>query len=273
MAQAKVYVAGTVDRHSFYPYFEGLSSVSARRYSMQENERIYNLTQKQRYNERMIRKWKREQVVLDAGGLDSSLAARKVKGWKKFNDALIKSNSDVLKHDYFRESIIKPNYLSSGSAPYGKSTFKQVGKLTNLDSEIKIKVLKAYEKQIVSSSIENAIVILANGDIFKVVGSGSTVDPTIVGDLTNAFITHNHPIAETEYSFSDLDASLFSTKNIDVLRGIDSLFTYQMSKIDLFIDDITKSMNEMSEYDFRHYKMIQRAKKFNFGYWRKNNER
>lgn len=93
-------------RHSFYPYFEGLSTVSARRYSMQENEHIYNLTQKQRYNERMIRKWKREQVVLDAGGLDSSLATRKVKGWKKINDDLIKSNSDVLKHDYFREGII-----------------------------------------------------------------------------------------------------------------------------------------------------------------------
>ncbi|MEG0403799.1 MAG: phage minor capsid protein [Anaerorhabdus sp.] len=94
-------------RHSFYPYFEGLSSVSARRYSMQENERIYNLTQKQRYNERMIRKWKREEVVLDAGVLDNSLASRKVKGWKRINEDLIKSNSDVLKHDYFRESILK----------------------------------------------------------------------------------------------------------------------------------------------------------------------
>ncbi|MFV0550358.1 MAG: phage minor capsid protein [Anaerorhabdus sp.] len=106
-------ICGWNCRHSFYPYFEGLSTVSARRYSMQENERIYNLTQKQRYNERMIRKWKREQVVLDAGGLDSSLATRKVKGWKKINDDLIKSNSDVLKHDYFRESIIKTNSIKN----------------------------------------------------------------------------------------------------------------------------------------------------------------
>ena len=56
-------------RHSFFPYYEGISgrtfTALQTRQAIAENERIYNLTQKQRYYERQIRAAKTECVALD----------------------------------------------------------------------------------------------------------------------------------------------------------------------------------------------------------------
>ena len=53
-------------RHSFYPYFEGLSErASVPDFTKEENARVYEDTQKQRSYERAIRKSKRELAALD----------------------------------------------------------------------------------------------------------------------------------------------------------------------------------------------------------------
>lgn len=53
-------------RHSFFPYFEGLSdAANAPAFSKEENLKEYNNTQKQRAYERSIRKSKRELTALD----------------------------------------------------------------------------------------------------------------------------------------------------------------------------------------------------------------
>ena len=53
-------------RHSFYPYFEGLSErASIPDFTQEENARVYEDTQKQRSYERAIRKSKRELAALD----------------------------------------------------------------------------------------------------------------------------------------------------------------------------------------------------------------
>ncbi len=53
-------------RHSFYPYFEGLSErASIPDFTQEENARVYEDTQKQRSYERSIRKSKRELAALD----------------------------------------------------------------------------------------------------------------------------------------------------------------------------------------------------------------
>ena len=41
----------------------------------------YEASQKQRYIERQIRRWKREYKALDAAGLDASAAAKKLRDW------------------------------------------------------------------------------------------------------------------------------------------------------------------------------------------------
>lgn len=53
-------------RHSFFPYFEGLSTpANEPSFSRSENEQVYRDTQKQRAYERAIRKSKRELAALD----------------------------------------------------------------------------------------------------------------------------------------------------------------------------------------------------------------
>lgn len=92
-------------RHSFYPFFEGLSERAYEPLNTQETERVYELEQEQRYNERMIREWTRRQKTLEAGGYDANKEREKVKEWKKRNDDLIKANPDVLKKNYANEKV------------------------------------------------------------------------------------------------------------------------------------------------------------------------
>lgn len=94
-------------RHSFYPYFEGISEKTFEHYKSKENNDLYELQQKQRYNERKIREWKRRRDVKIAAGLDTSKESEKVKYWSKRNNRLIDSN-EWLKHNYGREKVYLP---------------------------------------------------------------------------------------------------------------------------------------------------------------------
>jgi len=80
-------------RHSFYPYFEGLSEPAYKEAELEsyaEKTTTYNgevmtwyeATQKQRSIERKIREWKRRAGALEAAGLDNSAEIAKVKQWQ-----------------------------------------------------------------------------------------------------------------------------------------------------------------------------------------------
>lgn len=80
-------------RHSFYPFFEGISaehytkaeldSYASKTVTYQGEEiSFYEATQKQRYIERKIRYWKRQAGALEAAGLDNSQEIGKVREWQ-----------------------------------------------------------------------------------------------------------------------------------------------------------------------------------------------
>lgn len=99
-------------RHSFFPVIEGLSD---RAYSIEklrelnnrtvtvdgEKMSLYDATQQQRYIERQIRRWKREESAMSAAGLDSSAAKSKVREWQAAQRDFIDQTG--LTRDYFRE--------------------------------------------------------------------------------------------------------------------------------------------------------------------------
>lgn len=93
-------------RHSFYPYFEGISNKTFEHYGISENQERYELDQQQRYNERKIREWKRRQAVNKAGGVDNTREARKVREWQKCQADFLKAHPDM-KRNYAREMIEK----------------------------------------------------------------------------------------------------------------------------------------------------------------------
>jgi hypothetical protein len=100
-------LGGVNCRHSFFPYFEGTERaiVESERYVNMDGKRVteYEASQRQRYNERNIRKYKRKADMLSKAGYDNSKELAKVKEWQKRNRDLIKETG--LSRDYNREQI------------------------------------------------------------------------------------------------------------------------------------------------------------------------
>lgn len=79
-------------RHSFNPYFEGspraytqeiLADFEAKNFSYNGHKMTeYEASQQQRYIERQIRRWKRENVAMAAAGQDTAESAAKIRRWQ-----------------------------------------------------------------------------------------------------------------------------------------------------------------------------------------------
>ena len=67
----------------------------------------YKLTQKQRYNERQIRKWKQQAEDAPDDQTKNECKAR-VRSWQRANKQLCDENHDFLRRDYEREKIYRP---------------------------------------------------------------------------------------------------------------------------------------------------------------------
>lgn len=122
-------LCGANCRHSFYPYFPGISEKTFKSYSLKENSELYELEQQQRYNERHIREWKRRRDVKKAAGLDVSKENAKITYWNKRNKDLIK-NDDRLKHNYAREKPYKAKYTMQNNKMW-KDNDKPLKKIEN----------------------------------------------------------------------------------------------------------------------------------------------
>lgn len=88
-------------RHQFFAYYPEMGN-PYEDVDTKNNREVYELTQQQRYNERMIRKWKRRKTVYAKAGLDTTLENQKIREWTERNNALIKS-SKYLKRQYANE--------------------------------------------------------------------------------------------------------------------------------------------------------------------------
>ncbi len=108
-------LCGTNCRHTFYPFFEGdeptyskeeLKSFDKPKYTYNgEKMTEYEATQRQRYIERQIRRWKREKVGMEAAGLSSERANAKLKKWGEIQADFLGQTG--LKRQYGREEIPK----------------------------------------------------------------------------------------------------------------------------------------------------------------------
>jgi hypothetical protein len=102
-------------RHSFYPFFEGISADAYNQaqlddladqtvtYQGQEIS-VYDATQQQRSIERNIRYWKRQAGALDAVGLDNAKETAKIKEWQAQMRDFIKQTG--LDRQRMREQVV-----------------------------------------------------------------------------------------------------------------------------------------------------------------------
>ncbi|MBQ8647445.1 MAG: phage minor capsid protein [Oscillospiraceae bacterium] len=102
-------------RHSFYPYFEGLSEPAYTKESLDDmaaatvfynGEELtqYDASQRQRAIERNIRRWKREYLAMEAAGEDTTEAALKLKKWRAVQAAFCRQTG--LRVDGFRGQVV-----------------------------------------------------------------------------------------------------------------------------------------------------------------------
>lgn len=98
-------LAGPNCRHSFYPYYPGLSKQNDDDVKLRENKEVYKATQKQRYLERNIRDAKRETNVCKAGGdpAGAEAATQRVRSYQHKMREHIKQTD--LTRQYPREQI------------------------------------------------------------------------------------------------------------------------------------------------------------------------
>jgi DNA-directed RNA polymerase subunit F len=110
-------------RHSYYPFFEGISQNAYDEETLSEyaNQKVmyhgetmtvYDATQKQRYIEQNIRDWKRKADSLGAAGLDNSTEVRKVSEWQGRMREFIRETG--LSRDRIREQVPGASRIFTG---------------------------------------------------------------------------------------------------------------------------------------------------------------
>lgn len=180
-------------RHSFFPYFEGLSNMPFEHYSSAENDARYELDQEQRYNERKIREWKRRQAVNKAGGVDNTREAKKVREWQKRQTDFLKAHPNM-KRNYARESISKRKVML-GSSAGGKANNAAGILIEKIDMKHVDNYIYKYENEIKDLPVEHSYVLQADGKVFHYTGDKKSVRFD-EANLKDAIILHNHPVLE-----------------------------------------------------------------------------
>lgn len=147
---------------------------------------------------------------------------------------------------------------------------KYLGSLENTSDDVVKSTLKKYEKEIVNYDKESAIVVTAAGQIFQCFGDKNNV--SLYADMGEALegvsVTHNHPLdSGNEYSFSDKDIQLFLDNDLEILRGVDERYIYELTRDASEIDG-NVFLGEITEYDARHEQVIEKARLLGIGYRR-----
>lgn len=247
-------------RHSFFPYFEGLSNMPFEHYSSAENDARYELDQEQRYNERKIREWKRRQAVNKAGGVDNTREARKVREWQKRQADFLKAHPDM-KRNYAREMIedVRSQRRTKLKEFYATD-----------DKSVKMKIREA-ESAISKNQFESAIAYDQKGNvIFKKDGEKHEVEFTIeeLNKMKGAIVTHNHPQNTT---FSPHDIYMLKDWKLQELRAAINKGSYVLRNNDKItqLPDFTVFQKEHEQLYLKYLK----AYKNKYPYWKDDKNR
>ncbi len=209
--------------------FEGINNKKEYGPEHMDNEkckRNYEIKQKARYYERMIREKKN---IINRG--DTSDKAK-----QELKQAQIKYRAHCSKHglrvDYKR--IWKSGYHKM------KSPIRSDGFIQNIGNKTSIKEIEKYEEKIVDSTVENAIIIQENGDVYHFKGTNDYVKIPV--NLNNAIVTHNHLSDDGIYrSFGHDDFNFLKNNAIKIMRIVTPNYIFEIKKI----KDIDISYNEI----------------------------
>lgn len=245
-----------------------------------ENKEKYELLQKQRSYERKMRALKRERLIAKETDDKENVTKinKKIKSTSEDFNKWLEDNN--LTRDYNREYVSQETHLNHQALSANDITFenhlkpKLLEKIDYNDLKMVNSCMKKYEKVIISDKIENAIVITSNGNVYQCFGNENSVWPNVDlgNELINAYVTHNHPIKETGFSFSSADVNLFESYNLKKLRGIDEKYLYELDRSKNCNLELPKFDEELEDTTFEHLKLIEFSINKNIFYRRVKNE-
>lgn len=101
------------------------------------------------------------------------------------------------------------------------------------DTKLVKSKIRRYTEQIVADNTkENAICITKSGRVYHCFGTIDRVFPDydLGEELKGAYVTHNHPISETHFSFSHADIGMFMDYELPELVGTDDEYIYTIRR-------------------------------------------
>lgn len=132
-------------RHSFFPYFEGLSvAANAPTFSKEENLEEYTNTQKQRAYERSIRKSKRELAALDSARQEASPELRAKLDREFERKSVTLKNREARLEDHLKASGLLPDNSRVRVDGFGKSVSQKAVWAVSNYGTVKGTINKAY---------------------------------------------------------------------------------------------------------------------------------
>lgn len=300
-------------RHSFYPFIPGIDDPNKYKHIVadaEESKRKYDLSQKQRYKEREIRKMKSALIAYQTAIDNCSdeytkfelqleydkIAARLQKRNKAYRE-FCKENDLQVESERIR--VARWNREQAYQATRGADRYDKVSKsrLSTNRSDVSYNTTKEYvgnvenrklndvvkdiENDIRELSIENAYVIQRNGDIYKFVGQNDHVNIFDV-DFDGATITHNHPSTNGIVSFGH-DDFMFLKEHQDLaeLRVVNEAYTYYV-KVLKNLDDVVYNdiyiagfnhINIKDNVDVQHCAFLELRKRGYVEYVRRKNKK
>lgn len=238
-------------------YFEGITSepTPPTKAEQQKAVETYNLQQKQRYNERQIKKYKN----LEAGSLDKDnqdkYKARRMQ-WQQIQRELVDNNSDIISRNYEREKIERYNFNIDESQ--NKMIYKETNinvkyvnsseyrrKFDNITDNADVnrmiykkskemlqhrKGTKFEDMCLIDSDNGKVLAEQVNGTIEDAVTYNKKMDAVVANANPNTIIgLHNHP-SSVPPSESDINSALVRRYKTGVIACHDGrVFVYTAS--------------------------------------------
>lgn len=184
-----------------------------------------------------------------------------------------------------RENFIEPGNDAKGlGAKIGDGDLvpmheapKYIKKVDFADKKAVVSDLAEFEKTAVKSKIELARVVTKDGNVYDCYGTKDRVFPDydLKNNLIGAIMTHSHPIEETRHTFSDDDTEMFMEYDLELLRGCDEKYTYELTRDKSKIDEIENAdvdIDNLTVETFWHYRIIKLALEYGIGYRRWKND-
>lgn len=260
-------------RHTLVSYREGYRDFLP--VDGEETRRRYKLEQQQRAYERKIRKWKRMLEASDDPVWQATYK-RKVREAQKDLREFIKSNSDVLRRDPWREKIYKDTVEKSVKTDIirgaGGKTFenvKDIGEeLGFIPEEKREQIINEFIDKYSKSDVENMLVIDRDGyGYYLTSNSPNEISGELFADkFEESYNIHTHPPEHTQFSFStDVDIPAFFNDGSAVMEAVDYKYRYRFERpenitFDEWQDTMSEVENNISKilveygYDFKDYK-------------------